>query len=426
MSISDKEDRIIAAVNALQDDIWDFTSRLVAEPSTLGNEQSALVVMEDELIRLGLSPVRVPIDSERLKSHPGYAPVPWQYVPTENYNVVAPRPADRPGGRSCILNGHLDVVSPEPCEAWDTDPFTPTTRDGWLFGRGAGDMKSGVAAMTYALHAVREAGFGLGGEVTVEAVIDEECSGNGALACVDAGYDADAVLIPEPFGPTLLTSEVGVMWFKVVVRGKPSHVLATEVGANAIERCHPLMNALRELERELNEEARPPEYESLAHPLNLNIGIVQGGDWPSTVPAYAEFHCRLSFFPTQDFESMRSRVEACVSKCSREDGWLRENPPEVVFYGFRSNGHTLNPNFEMLAEVGACHKDITGSPAEEYICTCTTDLRAFMDFGRGQGICYGPVAENIHASNERVNLESIIHTARVYALFIGRWCGLME
>ena len=77
-------------------------------------------------------------------------------------------------------------------------------------------MKAGVAAMTYALHAVERAGFGLRAPVTLEAVIEEECCGNGALACLEAGYDAEAVLIPEPFGPTLYTAQVGVLWFKVV------------------------------------------------------------------------------------------------------------------------------------------------------------------------------------------------------------------
>lgn len=421
-----REQHILSVVDTLADDIVDFTSRLVSQPSTLGNEQSALVVMEDELLSMGLSPVRVPIDTERLKAHPGYAPVPWEYDPAQSYNVVAGVPAAGAGGKTCLLNGHLDVVSPEPLAPWETDPFEPVVKNGWMHGRGAGDMKSGVAAMTYALHAVRKAGFGLNAEAVIEAVIDEECCGNGALACLDAGYDADAVLIPEPFGPTLLTNQVGVMWFKVVVHGKPTHVLDTEAGANAIERCHPLMQALRELERELNDGPRPVAYASHPHPLNLNIGIIKGGDWPSTVPAEAEFHCRLSWFPGQRFEDMRRRVEDCVSRCSREDDWLRQFPPRVEFYGFRSDGHSLPADAPMLGVLGGCHKDLTGMAPEEYNCTCTTDLRAFTGYGRGQGTCYGPVAQDIHGSNERVNIESIVHTARAYALFLARWCGLAE
>jgi len=69
---------------------------------------------------------------------------------------------------------------------------------------------------------------------------------------------------------------------------------------------------------------------------------------------------------------------------------------------------------------------LTGEEAEEYIATCTTDLRAFIHFGQGQATCFGPVAENIHAANERVNIDSVMHVVRTYALFLARWCGLVE
>ena len=416
----------MAAVDDLADDMIHLTAALTAEPSVRGNEKSALLVMEEAMLRLGYAPVRVPMDSKRLKNHPGFAPVPWEYKPGEQFNLVALRAANGSEGRSCVFNGHLDVVSPEPSDAWETSPFDPVIRDGWMYGRGAGDMKAGVAAMTHALAAVERAGFGLQGEVLLETVIDEECSGNGALACIDAGFDADAVLIPEPFGPTVLTDQVGVMWFKVSVEGKPGHVLATEAGANAIERCHPLMEALRRLEREMNEEPRPAAYTRHPHPLNLNIGIISGGDWPSTVPARAEFHARLSFYPGTPFKTMRERVEDCIAAAARRDDWLRTNPPGVEFYGFRSEGHSLSVETPMLDVLDGCHTDLVGSSPERYIATCTTDLRAFFGYGRGRGVCYGPVAENIHGANERVRLDSIVDTARTYALFLARWCRLVE
>ena len=161
---------------------------------------------------------------------------------------------------------------------WKTDPFAPMIRDGWLYGRGAGDMKGGVAAMTYALHAVEKAGFGLCAPVTLEAVIEEECCGNGALACLAAGYDADAVLIPEPFGPTLYIAQVGVLWFKVHMRGVSGHVQDTAAGTNAIEKSYPVITALRRLEETMNGEECPEVYHDIGHPLNLNIGIFKGGD----------------------------------------------------------------------------------------------------------------------------------------------------
>lgn len=417
------EKQILDAVDHLTDDVLDFTCRLVAEPSTLENEASVLRVMEKELTKLSFDPVRVPIDPVTLSEHLGFAPVPWSY--DSRYNVVARREASADGGRSALFNGHLDVVSPEPRILWNTDPFEPVERDGWLYGRGAGDMKSGVAAMTYAVHAVEKAGFGFKAPVTIETVIEEECSGNGALACVAAGHDAEAVLIPEPMGLAILTAQLGVLWFKVSLTGVPRHVREAQAGVNAIEKCIPLIAALRDLEAEMNQDVHPI-YEGIQHPINLNIGIIKGGDWPSTVPAAAEFHCRLSFFPGKTYDQMRQRIVDTIAQATQADPWLAENQPKVEFYGFRSEGHVVDRNQPAFNTLNDCHREINGQDAGELISTATTDVRAFYYYTQAQATCYGPVAENIHAANERVKIESVIHTAKVYTLFLARWCGIVE
>lgn len=425
--LNGKEKSLLDAVDSLADEMFDLASRLVAEPSTLGHEASAVRVMEEEMVRLGFEPVRVPIDPNRLEDHPGFAPVPWEYgEDTGRHNLVAVVPGSGPKGRSALFNGHLDVVSPEPLDQWDHDPFSPRVKDGWLHGRGAGDMKAGVAAMLHAARSVKAAGFGLAGDLTLEAVIEEECSGNGALACLDAGYDADAVLIPEPFGPTLLTSQPGVLWFRVDIKGRASHVLAAQTGANAVEKLFPIIQALRVLEEEMNAEPRPAAYESVNHPLNMNIGVVKGGDWPSSVPAFAELHGRMAFHPGVSCSSVQERIADTVRQAAARDPWLSRNPPVVGFYGFRSDGHSASMDMEPLRALAGCHLALTGQPVAEYACTCTTDLRAFFSYGRAEGACYGPVAERIHAPNERVNLDSVLHTARTYALFLARWCGLTD
>lgn len=416
-----REKHLIDRVDRLADDILDFTCRLVAEASTLGNETSALEVMEGELRRLDFEPLRVPVDPAELENHPGFCPVPWSY--DGRYNVVATRDASVSGGRSVIFNGHLDVVSPEPRELWSTDPFEPVVRDGWLYGRGAGDMKAGVAAMTYAVHAVRAAGLALAGPVTIEAVIEEECGGNGALACLEAGYDADAVLVPEPFGPTIMTGQLGVLWFKLRVMGVPFHVLEATAGVNAIEKCFPLIAALRELEAEMNAETHPA-YQHLPHPINLNIGIFSGGDWPSTVPAAAEVHCRLSFYPDASFQETCRRIVGRIAAAVAGDDWLAQNPPEVEFYGCRSEGHVSDLDHPAFHTLSGCHRSIMGSEPETLAATATTDTRWFENYGRAWSTCYGPVAESYHAADERVLISSVLDTARVYALFLARWCGL--
>ncbi|MFW9916595.1 MAG: ArgE/DapE family deacylase [Candidatus Thorarchaeota archaeon] len=421
--MDDREEKIVVAVESMENDMIDLTCSLVEEASTLMQEASVLELMEKKLASLGLEPAKIPIDPEKLSGHPGWAPTLWSYE--NRYNLVATRPADKQVGRSALFNGHLDVVSPEPLKMWKQDPFKPLIKDGWLYGRGGGDMKAGVAAMCYAVKAVEKAGFGIGAPVTIETVIEEEASGNGALACRDAGIEAEAVLIPEPFGPTIETTQVGVIWFKVSLPGVAKHALETHSGVNAIEKCYPLFMALRNLEESLNHPIHPA-FKHLEHPINLNIGIMKAGDWPSTVPAMAEFHCRLGFFPGITFEEIRGRVVKAIEETASSDEWLAQNPPQVEFYGFRSEGHSLERDLPAFNILNDCHKSLTGRDAEEFASTATTDLRAFVHFGQGEATCFGPVAENIHGSNERVNLASVIHTAKVYALFLSRWCGLVE
>jgi acetylornithine deacetylase len=419
-----QEKKLLATVNSLADDIFDFTSRLVEQPSTLGNEAGAVTVMTEELQKLGFSTSSVPLNSEALINHPGYAQVPWSLV--DRNNVVGTLESAAPGGKSALFNGHLDVVSAGNPDFWSRDPFAPAEIDGWLYGRGAGDMKSGVAAMTYAAHAVTKAGFSLCAPLTVAAVIEEECSGNGAIACLAAGYDAEAILIPEPFGPTILTDQLGVLWFKVRLCGKPTHVLQARSGVNAIEKCYPLIAALRKLEEELNCDNVPQSYADSNHPINLNIGIIEGGDWPSTVPAETTFHGRLSFFPNMKYNDICGRITDTITAAAKNDGWLRLNHPHVEFYGFRSEGHSLPRDLPAFTMLDGCHRSLTGTAAESYISTCTTDLRAYHFHGTGQPTCFGPVAESIHGVDERVNLESVMHVARAYALFLARWCLLTE
>jgi len=418
------EEKILQSVDRLTDDILNFTIRLVSEASVLGNEASAVDVFEKELQTFSLNPVRVPIDTAKIGGHPGFAPVPWDYAGKDN--IVAARKPDGVGGKSALFNGHLDVVTPEPLGLWKRDPFQPYEEDGWLYGRGAGDMKSGLAAAVHAIKAIENAGLGLAAPVIVEGVLEEECTGNGALACLLDGHDADAVLIPEPFGPTILTSELGVLWFRITVFGVPKHVLEAPSGTNAIEKSYILISALRELEAEMNGTDVPEAYRKVEHPLNLNIGILKGGDWPSTVPAQAEMHCRFSYFPGDSYEPVCRKIMQTVRAAARKDPWLAENPPQVEFYGFRSDGHTVSRELPALKTLNDCHRTLWATDAQSYAATCTTDLRAFTQFGQGQATCYGPVAENIHGANERVELQSVMNTARVYALFLARWCGVVE
>ena len=155
MSVSDRE--IMGAVAAVEPELLELLSSLVEAPTTLGNEEPGQVVMADAFGDvLGLKPVDVLMDAELLRSHQRAAPFDWDVAGKRN--VVADWPARGGTGRSLVLNGHVDVVGPASERLWHTPPFS-AVRDGeWLYGRGSGDMKAGLAAMVGAIAGLQRLG----------------------------------------------------------------------------------------------------------------------------------------------------------------------------------------------------------------------------------------------------------------------------
>ncbi|MCE0733261.1 M20/M25/M40 family metallo-hydrolase, partial [Halomonas sp. G15] len=299
-------------------------------------------------------------------------------------------------------------------------PWEPWEQDGWLYGRGAGDMKAGIAAMVMAVAAVRRAGATIDFPLTLQTVIEEECTGNGALACLHQGYGGDFVLIPEPFGAQIYSGQVGVLWFRLYIEGLPAHVLDTAAGRNAIETLQAYLPALKALEAEINALPRPAPYEGHPHPFNLSIGRVEGGNWASSVPAHALLEGRVGFPPGMSPDDAMARVrEAIAARHAELDD--ATPPPRVSFHGFRSEGHLVDLDTPGIRLLSACHEALLGEPPAHYLSTCTTDLRAFHVSGGINGTCYGPVAERIHGVDECVNIASIRQVLTTYALFLHRW-----
>lgn len=411
------ERRIVACCDALMDDTLALTRDLVRGYSVLGREHDALATMEAWLRRLDLPVERVPLDAPGFAEHPHRAPVEWPAA--GRYSLVSRLNPDA-SGPHLVLNGHLDVVPAEPIDMWTRPPWEPWERDGWLYGRGAGDMKAGIAAMVMAVQAVRQAGRGIDFPLTLQTVIEEECSGNGALACLHQGHGGDFVLIPEPFGAQVYAGQVGVLWFRLSVDGVPAHVLDTGAGRNAIETLQDYLPAFKALEEQINALPRPAAYEAVAHPFNLSIGRIEGGNWASSVPAHTMLEGRVGFPPGMTPEQAMDLVRRTVAGRHLELGG--DGPePRLAFHGFRSEGHLVDLHTPGIALLGRCHEDLHGAPPPLYLSTCTTDLRAFQVAGGIPGTCYGPVAQRIHGIDECVEIDSIRRVLTTYALFIQRW-----
>ncbi|HUS56191.1 MAG TPA: ArgE/DapE family deacylase [Thermohalobaculum sp.] len=418
------EAQIIAAVDDGFDAQIEFTQALVRHPSLRGREHTAQELVHGALRARGYSVERWAIDVDEIRDHPGFSPVAVDY---ENaINVVATHRPPQTLGRSLILNGHIDVVPVGPTDMWSRSPFDPHLEGDWLYGRGAGDMKAGLAANIFALDALKSLGWQPAATVYLQSVTEEECTGNGALSCLVRGYRADAAIITEPSNCTLVSANVGVIWFKVTLRGHPVHVREAGAGSNAIEAAYPIIQGLRELEAEMNsEQGNWPPFTEYNHPINLNIGKIAGGDWASSVPAWCEIDCRLAIYPGQDPSEVARRIETAVSAACQDHPYLSNNPATVEWNGFFARGYILEEGTDAEAALVAAHRRATsGGALERHPTTGYLDGRVFVLYDDCPCLVYGPKSENIHGFDERVSLTSTREVTRSLALFTARWCGL--
>ena len=416
--------QIIAAVEAGFDEQVAFTSELTAMPSLRGQEAPAQDYMARAYRDAGLSVDRFKVELDDIKHLPGFSPVMVSY--DDAWNVVGAhrhKNGSGKGGKSLIINGHIDVVPTGPVDLWDKPPFAPHVDGDWLYGRGAGDMKAGLVGGLFALKALQKLGVQPAADLYLQSVIEEECTGNGALACLARGYRADAALIPEPMGEGLSKAQVGTMWLQVKVRGRPVHVAVAGTGANAIEASFPIMQALHKLEHSWN-AVKHPAFEGIAHPLNLVVSRIEGGDWTSSVPAWCTFDVRLGMYPGNDLADIRRQVEDCVREAARNIPFLANDPPEIVYHGFQAEGYVLENADEPIRVLQKSHHTVTGKQLEQFACTGTTDARFFGLYADIPGLVYGPISESIHGFDERVSLSSTLRVTQAMALFIAEWCGL--
>lgn len=412
-------EKLFAAIDERQEEIAALVGDLVRFPSVLGNERPVQEFAAEHLRGSGLDAELWEID-DSIKERPNAGE---SGVPLAGRPNVSARRAGSGGGRSLILNGHVDVVSAEPLELWETDPYVPTRIGDRLYGRGAHDMKSGVAMNLMLARLLHELEIDLAGDLIFQTVIEEECTGNGALAAALRDR-ADAALITESTNQQFTRAHVGVMWFKVEVTGKPWHAMQAWAGVNAIEKMVPIILALRRLDDELNEETHPL-FEGIEHPINLNIGVITGGDWPSTVPGACELTCRVSFYPGVTAAQMHGRIEAAVAAAAAEDAWLAEHAPVVSYLGFDTEGSVVDTGHPLVTSLGAWHRRITGEQLRMVTGTAVNDMRYFNLAGMPCG-CYGANGANVHGANEWLDVTSLAPTLKVVAGAMLDWCGVAD
>jgi acetylornithine deacetylase len=423
MNASDVRRGILEAVDENFDAQLATTAAFVAIPSVRGAEGPCQDMIGDLLRKREYEVDDWHINIDDLRDLRGFGPIEHDF--SKARTVVGTYRPNSNLGKSLILQGHCDVVPAGPLDMWETPPFSPMVRDGRMYGRGACDMKSGTIAALYALDAIKAAGLRPTARIHFQSVIEEESTGVGALSTLQRGYRADACFIPEPTSGGMVRSQVGVIWFRLKVRGHPVHVLEAGSGSNAITAAYHLIHSLENLEADWNERARSDRhFKAVTHPINFNPGIIKGGDWASSVPAWCNVDCRIAILPGWSVAECQAEILRHVAAASREHRFLANNPPELEWSGFLSEGYELKDSADAEEAFARAYGPVYGGAVEDLVFTALTDTRFYgLNYGI-PSLCFGASGAAMHGFNEYVDLASLRKSTKTMALFIAEWCGV--
>lgn len=420
---ADLRRQILASVEEGFDQQLAFTQQLVRFASVRGEEHAIQDFVFRALRERGYKLDRFEMDQDAIASHPGGSPFSAEH--SDAPIVVGIHRPRAETGRSLILQAHVDVVPPGPASMWSRPPFEPAIVGDWMYGRGGADMKAGHAANLFCLDALRRIGFQPAATVYIQSVVEEESTGNGALMTHLRGYKADAVLIPEPEEEKLVRANTGVLWFQVEVRGIPVHVREMGTGQNAIDGAYRIIAELRKIETDWNSrKAGREHFETETHPINLNVGKIEGGDWASSVPCWCRIDCRISIYPGISAREAAQEIRDRLNDFARADRFFANNPPAITFNGFHAEGYVQEPGTDAEAVLARAHEASTGRKLDSFMTPGYLDTRVYALYDRIPSLCYGPISENIHGFDERVSLSSLRRITGTMALFVAEWCGL--
>ncbi len=397
----------------------DDLQALVRIPSITGSEEAVAAWAADALRSLGLRVEVVRADPAAIRADAAW---PGEEMPRTSLPVVIGR-AGRGGGRRVILSGHLDVVPPSDPATWTADPWGAEIRDGRLYGRGACDMKGGVAAILAAVRALGASGDldRLGGELLVGLVPSEEDGGQGTLSAIRAGATGDLAIITEPSNLDVVVAHAGAITFRLTVPGRAAHASQRREGVSALDKLFVLARALEADEARRNAAESDPLMTALGLPYPTIIGIVNGGEWASTVLDRVIADGRYGVRLGQTVGEAEAELRAAIEAACAADDFLREHPATVEITGGRFGSARVPSDHPLPRGLADVVEGVTGRrPAllgEPY----GADMQMFVNHGDTPCVIFGPGDVRVaHSADEFVPLDEVETCARVLAAWVLR------
>jgi acetylornithine deacetylase len=332
------------------------------------------------------------------------------------------------GGRSLILNGHIDTVTIEPRKEWTRDPFGAEIDGGSMYGRGTSDMKGGLLAGILAMVYLTEAGVQLRGDVTVESVVNEEHSGNGTLDLVRRGYSADGAIVLEPTNNEVAVSHAGGLYWQLNVPGRSRSPGArwsgdTLVGVSAIEKLPVVIGALLDLESSYNSKTSDDPMEKGRAAFSLVIGCVSGGHYETVSAGEAVLRGGAYFSPAAgEIHEIMASMSAVIDEANDKDDFLRDNPARLQFL---HHDDAVRQSQQIPLAVALCHalqeRDANSNiVAGPFAC----DARHLVNQGGIPSVIFGPGSiAQAHKPDEHIEVDQYLACIENLIAFIASWCN---
>ena len=322
------------------------------------------------------------------------------------------------GGRSLVLNGHLDIY--ELSSDWTRDPFRPTVEDGRVYGAGIADMKAGTAAALAAVRRVATSGVRPAGDVIFQGVSCHFEGGVGTRSLCTAGFVGDAAVDCEPSSNTIGIAHRGAAYLTITTRGKQAHTTYKHLGLNAIETMEPILAGLRRLESELPYEP----HELLPGGPILNIGTIVGGTKHNQVPDRCTVSLDIRLLPSQDPYDVKRRVEAMVERLRVETDPRIDAVVEFSEHWLSGPRHAyeIDVHAPVVTALDAVVRSVTRAEPEYRGVPFWCDIVALRDFGV-PGVNFGPGDPPYNFPDEYVFEDQYLQAVDVYEAMIREWCG---